>query len=82
MKNKSQAVFSLLTKINRHGRLVSMKLQDYLTQKKMSLSDFSRKSKIPIPNIWRYVRDRRPSLLNVRLIKEATNGKVTEKDFP
>jgi predicted transcriptional regulator len=59
-----------------------MKLQEYLQSKDMTISEFSRKAGIPIPNIWRYVRDRRPSLLNLRYIKEATNGKVTEKDFP
>ena len=58
-----------------------MKLRDYLDKKKMSLSEFSRKAGIPVANVWRYAKGDRPSLINLRYIKQATNNRVTEKDF-
>ena len=59
-----------------------MKLQDYLDKKKMSLSEFARIAGMPVANVWRYARgNKHPSFKNLRYIRQATKGKVTEKDF-
>ena len=58
-----------------------MKLKTYLKKHKLNLSAFARLAGLPVVNVWRYNQGDTPSLLNMRYIKEATNGEVTEADF-
>ena len=57
-------------------------LQKYLDQHSMTITAFSRVSKLPIPTIWRYVNGKfRPSATNALRIEEATGGAVTRMEL-
>jgi DNA-binding XRE family transcriptional regulator len=84
-RKKNSGIFPLFFIVDKiikdwyHG---AMKLQAYLKRHKLTLQEFADKSGISLATVWRYVNEKyTPSLKAIRKIRNATDGRVTERDF-
>jgi transcriptional regulator with XRE-family HTH domain len=61
----------------------SMKLKDYIEKNRMSVSELSRVSGVPVTTLWRYAQGQKRNIKpSVALaISEATNGEVRLLDL-
>lgn len=59
-----------------------MQLKDYLKREKLDAKDFAIKAKVSLQNVYYWMRGTyKPNKFYMAILAEATNGKVTEKDW-